>query len=105
MLKMEKLKLVYNFIFTLKQSVWNQGFGLGGSGMLNSMVYLRGHPYDYDSWAFWVKDKRWKYRNVLPYFLKSEDYCFECEKQSTLRTPTKGTIDNSGYRFSNFKND
>lgn len=43
------------------------------------MVYLRGHPRDYDHWANVTGDNRWSYNNVLPFFLKSEDYCFQCE--------------------------
>jgi choline dehydrogenase-like flavoprotein len=43
------------------------------------MVYLRGHPRDYDNWANITGDGRWSYKNVLPYFLKSEDYCVKCE--------------------------
>lgn len=81
---------ICTFMSLQKRSLWNQGMGLGGSGMLNSMVYLRGHPYDYDSWAHYTKDKRWKYKNVLPYFLRSENYCFECEKKTKLETPTNG---------------
>ncbi len=43
------------------------------------MVYLRGHPRDYDNWANLTGDTRWSYRDVLPFFKKSEDYCVQCE--------------------------
>jgi choline dehydrogenase len=49
-----------------------RGRGLGGSALINGMVYFRGHPTDYDTWAQAGADG-WSYREVLPYFLKSED--------------------------------
>lgn len=46
---------------------------LGGSSAINSMVYLRGHPLDYDRWA--ARDfPEWSYAACLPYFRKSETY-------------------------------
>ncbi len=49
-----------------------RGRVLGGSSSINSMVYLRGHPSDYDRWAadFGLPD--WDYAHCLPYFKKSE---------------------------------
>ncbi|CAB3232838.1 unnamed protein product [Arctia plantaginis] len=45
---------------------------LGGTSGLNFMVYSRGHPTDFDSWANITKDSTWEWENVLPYFIKSE---------------------------------
>jgi choline dehydrogenase len=48
-----------------------RGRGLGGSALINGMVYFRGHPRDYDAWAS-AGAAGWSYREVLPYFCKSE---------------------------------
>ena len=49
-----------------------RGRGLGGSALINGMVYFRGHPCDYDAWAS-AGATGWSYREVLPYFCRSED--------------------------------
>ena len=48
-----------------------RGKMLGGSSGINYMAYVRGHPGDFDAWA---KEGAvgWSYRDVLPYFKKSE---------------------------------
>ena len=49
-----------------------RGRGLGGSSVLNSMVYVRGHPQDYDRWAA-EGNLGWTFSDVLPFFKKSEN--------------------------------
>ncbi|XP_022836552.1 glucose dehydrogenase [FAD, quinone]-like, partial [Spodoptera litura] len=44
---------------------------LGGTSSLNYMIYHRGQPSDFNSWADIVKDESWTWQNVLPYFLKT----------------------------------
>src|SRR5580698_10937860 len=48
-----------------------RGKMLGGSSGLNYMAYVRGHPGDYDAWAK-AGAAGWSYRELLPYFKKSE---------------------------------
>ncbi len=48
-----------------------RGKMLGGSSGINYMVYVRGHPGDFDSWAAGGATG-WSYADVLPYFRKSE---------------------------------
>ncbi|MFC3613725.1 GMC family oxidoreductase [Lutimaribacter marinistellae] len=49
-----------------------RGRALGGSSAINAMLYIRGHPGDYDAWAEAGCDG-WDWQSVLPYFLKSEN--------------------------------
>ena len=48
-----------------------RGKMLGGSSGINYMAYVRGHPGDFDAWAT-SGASGWSYRDVLPYFKKSE---------------------------------
>ena len=45
---------------------------IGGSSSINGMVYVRGQPQDYDTWAQ-MGCSGWSYEDVLPYFKKSEN--------------------------------
>ena len=47
---------------------WPRGHTLGGSSSINAMVFLRGHPNDFDSWNC----SGWDYESVLPYFKRME---------------------------------
>src|SRR3954447_2094486 len=44
-----------------------QGRTLGGSTAINGMVYNRGNPEDFDSWAR-RGNRGWAYADLLPYF-------------------------------------
>jgi choline dehydrogenase len=50
---------------------WPRGHTLGGSSSINAMVYLRGHPNDFDNWAE-SGCAGWDYGSVLPYFRRME---------------------------------
>lgn len=49
-----------------------RGKVLGGSSVLNFLIYQRGHPDDYDDWAK-MGNQGWSYSEILPYFKKSEN--------------------------------
>jgi len=48
-----------------------RGIGLGGSSLMNGMVFLRGHAKDYDRWES-EGAAGWSYADVLPYFKRME---------------------------------
>jgi choline dehydrogenase len=52
---------------------WPRGLGVGGSGSINAMIWLRSHPADYDAWAE-AGNLGWSYEDLLPYFRRSETW-------------------------------
>lgn len=48
-----------------------RGKALGGSSVINAMVYMRGHPGDYEDWAA-AGNPGWSWRDVLPVFRRGE---------------------------------
>ncbi len=51
-----------------------RGKGLGGSTLINAMLYLRGQARDYDGWARLTGDASWRWDEVLPCFKRVEDH-------------------------------
>jgi choline dehydrogenase len=49
-----------------------RGRVIGGSSSINGMVYIRGHPKDYDGWASGRGLEAWSYAHCLPYFKRAE---------------------------------
>ncbi len=50
-----------------------RGRVLGGSSSINGMVYVRGHPADFDRWQQMGADG-WGYEQVLPYFKRAQHF-------------------------------
>ena len=50
---------------------WPRGRTLGGSSSINGLVFIRGQAEDFDAWAR-LGNSGWSYKQVLPYFIKSE---------------------------------
>ena len=49
-----------------------RGRGVGGSSLINAMIYVRGQPEDYDGWAA-AGCSGWTWDDVLPLFRRAED--------------------------------
>ncbi len=49
-----------------------RGKGLGGSSSMNAMLYVRGHPLDYEKWEA-SGATGWGWDGIRPYFLRAED--------------------------------
>ncbi len=50
-----------------------RGKGLGGSTLINGMIFVRGQPDDFDGWAQ-NGNRGWSWSDVLPYFRKLERF-------------------------------
>ena len=51
---------------------WPRGKVLGGSSSINGLLYIRGHPSDFNHWRQ-LGCSGWSFDDVLPYFKKAED--------------------------------
>ncbi|XP_063220592.1 glucose dehydrogenase [FAD, quinone]-like [Bacillus rossius redtenbacheri] len=65
----------------------SSGRALGGSTVVNYMMYTRGVPEDYDSWAA-AGNTGWDYRQLLPFFLRLENSSVAELRASPLHATT-----------------
>ncbi|MFC1416110.1 GMC family oxidoreductase [Streptacidiphilus cavernicola] len=66
-----------------RQTFEPRGKAPGGSSNLYIMMHVRGHPTDFDNWAY-QGAAGWSYQDVLPYFTR-------LERQEDVTGPTTGT--------------
>jgi choline dehydrogenase-like flavoprotein len=59
---------------------------LGCGSSVNAMIYMRGAPSDYEMWQT-MGAHGWGYREVLPYFLRSEDNNRFCNEVHAIGGP------------------
>ena len=52
---------------------WPRGRVLGGSSSINGLLYVRGQPQDFDTWAQ-LGCTGWSWDGVLPYFKRAESW-------------------------------
>lgn len=77
-----------------------RGRALGGSSSINGMVYVRGHPNDFDRWEA-LGAAGWSYTSVLPYFRKAQRFVGEQNPFRGTDGPlavTDGAMKNPLYR-------
>ncbi|XP_064468423.1 glucose dehydrogenase [FAD, quinone]-like isoform X2 [Ornithodoros turicata] len=55
---------------------WLRGRLLGGSSVINSMLWVRGNKYDFDTWVS-CGAEGWSYDNMLEYYKKIENFTIE----------------------------
>ncbi|KAF5303557.1 hypothetical protein FQR65_LT08158 [Abscondita terminalis] len=58
---------------TNNQCAYQRGKGVGGSSLINALMYVRGNKGDFDNW-YQLGNSGWNYTDVLPYFKKSENF-------------------------------
>lgn len=75
-----------------KKCNWPHGRGLGGSSIINYMIYTRGNPVDFDNWTK-MGITGWSYNDVLPYFQKFEKSMIEHDSNETK---TNGSLGQNG---------
>lgn len=87
-----------------KGCAWPRGRVLGGSSGINAMFYIRGNKADYQKWAA-DGNNGWSYEDVLPYFLKIEnfngDITLENKQYHTTGGPVNIVVEKNPHIFEN----
>ena len=73
-----------------RQEVWARGKMLGGSSAINGMVYMRGHPADYDEWAS-QGAAGWGWAEIAKSFKAIEDHALGADDLRGAGGPLKVT--------------
>ena len=72
-------------------AVWLKGKTIGGSSAVNGMVYVRGHPADYDGWAALGCDG-WGWEDMRRCFVALEDHELGANPVRGVGGPLKITV-------------
>jgi len=72
-----------------RQEVWARGKMLGGSSSINGMVYMRGHPADYDEWEAQRGATGWGWRTMAQCFRSIEDHALGPDELRGVGGPLK----------------
>lgn len=74
------------FGFRNRQIEWPRGKCLGGTSVLNYLLYVRGNRANFDRWAELVNDTEWSFAELLPYFMRLEDMQISSFKNTSLHS-------------------
>ncbi|HSV36404.1 MAG TPA: GMC family oxidoreductase N-terminal domain-containing protein, partial [Ramlibacter sp.] len=75
-----------------RQEVWARGKMLGGSSSINGMVYMRGHPQDYDDWESEHGAQGWGWRTMAECFRRIEDHALGADEVRGAGGPLKVSV-------------
>jgi choline dehydrogenase len=75
-----------------RQEVWARGKMLGGSSSINGMVYMRGHPADYDEWEAHHGASGWGWRTMADCFRHIEDHALGVDELRGAGGPLKVSV-------------
>lgn len=56
----------------MREIPYAQARVIGGGSSINAEIFTRGHPSDYDRWASEEGCEGWAFKDIQPYFLRSE---------------------------------
>ena len=72
-----------------RTSYWPRGKVLGGSSAINAMVYVRGHPSDFEQWN--AKAPGWAWNEVEPVYRRMENWRGEPSELRGMQGPLSVT--------------
>jgi choline dehydrogenase-like flavoprotein len=75
-----------------RHEVWARGKMLGGSSSINGMVYVRGHPADYDEWESDHGAAGWGWHALGPCFRRIEDHALGADALRGAGGPLKVSV-------------
>jgi choline dehydrogenase len=79
-------------------AIWLKGKTLGGSSSVNGMVYVRGHPADYDGWKA-LGCEGWGWDDMRDCFVALEDHELGANPVRGAGGPLKVTVHPRGSRL------